>query len=89
MSNEILLAKEIINILSNAGIPKGEFRFWSGVSNLNFSAYGALAQYLGAATREEIKNFNSLLKQKISILKSGDETLWQSLISQEKQMIFQ
>jgi len=89
MSNEILLAKEIINVLSSAGIPRGEFRFWTGVSNLNFSTYSVLVQYLGAATREEIKNFNSLLKQKINILKSGDEPLWQALIFQEKQIIFQ
>jgi len=89
MSNEVVLVKEIFNILTALGLPKADLNFWKGTVNLDLANCRALAQYLRTATSEEVKNFNELLKQKISILKSGDKNAWLELIFKEKQFILQ
>ncbi len=89
MLNEILTTKDIFNVLAQAGVSKIDFPFWAGARGLNFNAYQALLQYLKTATGEEIKKFNSLLKEKINILQSLDQDAWRALLVQEIETIRQ
>jgi len=89
MLNELLPVKEIFNILTALGLPKTDLNFWKGTVNFDLAACQALAQYLRTATGDEVKNFNELLKQKISVFKSGDKNVLRALISRERQLIFQ
>ncbi len=89
MSNEILLVKEIFNILSNAGLPKADLNFWKGTGNLDFASCQALVLYLRAATSEEINKLNEILKEKISVFKSGNANLLHDLLLKERDFILQ
>ena len=89
MIPEVFAVKEIFNILSSAGIPKADLNFWRGAGNLDLAVCQSLVFYLRAATGEEINKFNTLLKEKISVFKSGDKNLLNDLIIKEKQFVLQ
>ena len=89
MIPEVFATKEIFNILGQAGVPKIDFPFWAGARGLNFTVSQSLLQYLKTATVEEIKKLNSLLKEKIEILKSFDQDAWRALVAREKGEILQ
>jgi hypothetical protein len=89
MIPEVFVVKEIFNILSSAGIPKADLNFWKGASNLDFAACQALALYLRVATSEEVNKLNDILKEKISVFKSGDASKLNGLFAKEREFIFQ
>jgi hypothetical protein len=89
MVSEIIVVKEIFNILSQAGLPKADLNFWKGTGNLDLASCQALALYLRAATSEEINKLNELLKEKISVFKSGNAGLLRDLLLKERDFILQ
>jgi len=89
MPNEILLAKEIFNLIISAGVPKSDINFWAGLKGLDFQTCQALLQYCKTASTEEVRNFNLLLKEKISVFKSGNKNLLRDLMLKERDFILQ